>query len=179
VGTWRAARRLGGTEWSLYLPEHDREPRCYFSSAPGQISLPIPRDEQSIPEGPGWESIATNDTENVTFRDNVSRSVVNHPFTKSTGLFSQQTQCLSSMTRTGKARWFFKTPSVDPLQPGSRLDGRSLNAEAVPHSRTVRSGRILLLYIRLAAPSHATWSFHPSWIFDAAWAWPSQVTKAV
>src|ERR1700678_1128678 len=81
-------KRLGGTEWSLYLPEHDREPRCYFSSAPGQISLSIPRGEQSIPEGPGWESIATNDTENVTFRNNVSRSVAKHPFAQSTGLFS-------------------------------------------------------------------------------------------
>jgi hypothetical protein len=60
------------------LPEHDQEPRCCFSNAPGQLSLFIPRNEQSVPEGPGWESIATNDTENVTFRDTMSRSGANH-----------------------------------------------------------------------------------------------------
>jgi hypothetical protein len=81
-----ARQKRLGSEWSLYLPKHDREPRCCFSIAPGKLSLSIPRDGQSIQEGPGLESIATNVTENVTFRENVSRPVANDPFTKSTGV---------------------------------------------------------------------------------------------
>ncbi len=152
-------KRLGGTEWSLYLPEHDREPRYCFSITPGQISLFIPRDEQSIPEGPRWESIATYDTENVTFRDTMSRSGANHPFAKSKVLFSQPTQWLIRHVRTRKACRFFKTQSLNPLQPGSKTGWPLIDAEATPHTRTVWSGRILLQDFRLAAPRRHNMEF--------------------
>jgi hypothetical protein len=45
-----------------------------FLNCTGLAKSVHPRDEQSVPEGPGWESIATNDTENVTFWDTMSRS---------------------------------------------------------------------------------------------------------
>ena len=61
-----------------------------FLNCTGLAKSVHPRDEQSVPEGPGWESIATNVTKIVTFRDSLSRSIANHlqpAFAKSTGLF--------------------------------------------------------------------------------------------
>jgi hypothetical protein len=96
-------KRLEGNERSLYSPKHDQEPRCCFSIAPGELSLFIPGDEQSVPEGPGWESIAPTILRMLHFETPCQGRAVYHSqpaFAKSTGLFSQRTQCMPVSTTT-------------------------------------------------------------------------------
>jgi hypothetical protein len=45
-----------------------------FLNCTGLAKSVHPRDGQSVPEGPGWESIAANVTEIVTFWDSISTS---------------------------------------------------------------------------------------------------------
>ncbi len=109
MGTlWRAGRRLGGSEWSLYLPEHDREPRCCFSNAPGQLSpYPSLGMNKVFQKGLRMGKHREQHTENVTFPETVSISG-SQPFAM--GLLLNQ-QCCSRSKSNGL--------SAAPLHPQS------------------------------------------------------------